>query len=62
MQTNEVKYQQVENPLATADILGITSVMVQDMSGKRYVALFPPKSILTDNDTASIITSSIWMS
>ncbi|KUJ19230.1 putative Arginyl-tRNA synthetase, cytoplasmic [Mollisia scopiformis] len=35
MQKNQVKYEQVENPLATADILGISSVMVQDMSGKR---------------------------
>lgn len=35
MQKNEAKYEQVENPLATADILGISSVMVQDMSGKR---------------------------
>jgi arginyl-tRNA synthetase len=37
MQKNQSKYEQVENPLATADILGISSVMVQDMSGKRYV-------------------------
>lgn len=36
MKKNEVKYSQVENPERTADILGITSVMVQDMSGKRY--------------------------
>ncbi|KAF7553956.1 hypothetical protein G7046_g6950 [Stylonectria norvegica] len=35
MKTNEVKYSQVENPEAVADILGISSVMVQDMSGKR---------------------------
>ncbi|TDZ61811.1 Arginine--tRNA ligase [Colletotrichum trifolii] len=35
MRKNEVKYSQVENPEATADILGISSVMVQDMSGKR---------------------------
>ena len=37
MQKNEAKYKQVEDPLATADILGISAVMVQDMSGKRYV-------------------------
>lgn len=37
MQKNQSKYEQVENPLATADILGISAVMVQDMSGKRYV-------------------------
>jgi arginyl-tRNA synthetase len=35
MQKNQAKYEQVENPLATADILGISSVMVQDMNGKR---------------------------
>jgi arginyl-tRNA synthetase len=35
MQKNQAKYEQVANPLATADILGISSVMVQDMSGKR---------------------------
>ncbi|KAH8805523.1 putative Arginyl-tRNA synthetase, cytoplasmic [Xylogone sp. PMI_703] len=35
MQKNQSKYEQVEDPLATADILGISSVMVQDMSGKR---------------------------
>lgn len=36
MKTNEEKYSQVDNPAATADILGISSVMVQDMTGKRY--------------------------
>lgn len=35
MKKNEVKYSQVENPVQTADTLGITSVMVQDMTGKR---------------------------
>ncbi|OJD18412.1 arginine-tRNA ligase [Emergomyces pasteurianus Ep9510] len=35
MKKNTTKYEQVENPEQTADILGITSVMVQDMSGKR---------------------------
>ncbi|KAM0230777.1 hypothetical protein ACHAPO_009060 [Fusarium lateritium] len=35
MRKNETKYAQVENPEAVADILGISSVMVQDMSGKR---------------------------
>ncbi|CAG7946114.1 unnamed protein product [Penicillium nalgiovense] len=35
MKKNEVKYSQVEDPEKTADILGITSVMVQDMTGKR---------------------------
>lgn len=37
MRKNEGKYSQVENPAATADILGISAVMVQDMTGKRYV-------------------------
>lgn len=37
MMTNATKYEQVEDPLGTADILGISSVMVQDMSGKRCV-------------------------
>ncbi|KAL4939636.1 hypothetical protein BDV06DRAFT_198524 [Aspergillus oleicola] len=35
MKKNPDKYEQIENPQETADILGITSVMVQDMSGKR---------------------------
>ncbi|OJJ47284.1 hypothetical protein ASPZODRAFT_15965 [Penicilliopsis zonata CBS 506.65] len=35
MKKNTEKYEQVEDPVGTADILGITSVMVQDMTGKR---------------------------
>ncbi|KAF2635715.1 hypothetical protein P280DRAFT_484382 [Massarina eburnea CBS 473.64] len=35
MRKNEKKYAQVSDPERTADILGISSVMVQDMSGKR---------------------------
>ena len=35
MKANTAKYEQVEDPVGTADILGISSVMVQDMSGKR---------------------------
>ena len=35
MQKNQIKYEQVEDPEQTADTLGITAVMVQDMSGKR---------------------------
>lgn len=34
MKKNEVKYSQIEDPEATADILGISSVMVQDLRGK----------------------------
>lgn len=35
MKRNETKYAQVEDPAGVSDILGITAVMVQDMSGKR---------------------------
>ena len=35
MKKNQSKYVQVANPEQTADTLGISSVMVQDMSGKR---------------------------
>jgi arginyl-tRNA synthetase len=35
MRSNEDKYKQVEDPEKTADILGISAVMVQDMRGKR---------------------------
>jgi arginyl-tRNA synthetase len=35
MRKNAAKYEQVENPDAVADILGISAVMVQDMRGKR---------------------------
>ena len=46
MQKNQAKYEQVENPLATADILGISAVMVQDMSGKRHVLHIHPTPLL----------------
>lgn len=35
MRNNQAKYEQVEDPDRTADIVGISAVMVQDMSGKR---------------------------
>ncbi|KAL8681116.1 MAG: hypothetical protein Q9186_002768 [Xanthomendoza sp. 1 TL-2023] len=35
MKRNETKYAQVEDPEGVSDTLGITAVMVQDMSGKR---------------------------
>jgi arginyl-tRNA synthetase len=35
MRGNDTKYQQVEDPEQTADTLGISAVMVQDMKGKR---------------------------
>ena len=34
MKMNEVKYKQVEDPEAIADTIGISAMMVQDMSGK----------------------------
>lgn len=43
MQRNQSKYEQVEDPVQTADTLGITAVMVQDMTGKRLaLAGYPP--------------------
>ena len=35
MRSNQAKYEQVEDPERTADLLGISAVMVQDMKGKR---------------------------
>ncbi|MDI1487642.1 MAG: hypothetical protein OHK93_006912 [Ramalina farinacea] len=35
MKENEVKYKQVEDPVTTADTVGISAMMVQDMTGKR---------------------------
>ncbi|RMZ69542.1 hypothetical protein GMOD_00006370 [Pyrenophora seminiperda CCB06] len=35
MKTNDAKYAQVKDPEQTADTLGISAVMVQDMKGKR---------------------------
>lgn len=35
MRRNTVKYAQVDNPYAVAEAVGISAVMVQDMSGKR---------------------------
>lgn len=40
MKKNQTKYEQVEDPEKTADTLGITAVMVQDYTGKRYVLGF----------------------
>ena len=39
MKRTESKYQMVEDPEKTADTLGISAVMVQDMTGKRYKVL-----------------------
>jgi arginyl-tRNA synthetase len=41
MRRNEEKYSQIEDPVNVADILGISSVMVQDMTGKRFVMARP---------------------
>lgn len=38
MRSNEAKYTQVENPDKVADTLGISSIMIQDMRGKRINA------------------------
>lgn len=35
MRSNQSKYEQVADPVQTADTLGISAVMVQDMKGKR---------------------------
>lgn len=35
MKSNEAKYASIEDPEHTSDIIGITAVKVQDMSGKR---------------------------
>jgi arginyl-tRNA synthetase len=35
MRSNQAKYEQVDDPVQTADTLGISAVMVQDMKGKR---------------------------
>lgn len=37
MKKNTEKYEQVENPELTADILGMSSVMVQDKIGRAHV-------------------------
>lgn len=35
MKRNEEKYKQIENPAQTAELLGISAIMVQDMLGKK---------------------------
>lgn len=35
MRRNKEKYDQIENPDAAAEILGISAIMIQDMAGKR---------------------------
>ncbi|KAJ3219384.1 hypothetical protein HDU67_001603 [Dinochytrium kinnereticum] len=35
MKKNEVKYNQIAEPLAVADLVGITAIMIQDMAARR---------------------------
>ena len=60
MRINADKYAQVENPDQVADTLGITSVMVQDMTGKRSVDAICSEEALADScyPLGSIITNS----
>ncbi|EZF33202.1 arginine-tRNA ligase [Trichophyton interdigitale H6] len=62
MQKNQAKYEQIEDPVATADILGITSVMVQDMSGKRYVRHLVPHVEYTWASSDSFIFYTLFFS
>ena len=58
MRKNEKKYEQVENPAQTADTLGISAVMVQDMRGKRYVEDFKTLNHADLHCTESTTTNS----
>jgi arginyl-tRNA synthetase len=62
MKKNEEKYRQVENPDAIADTVGRTGVMIQDMSGKRFVVYpnqlpFLPLTLL--GSTITTLTSTV---
>ena len=62
MKRNEKKYEQVANPEQTADTLGISAVMVQDMKGKRYFCQ-SLNSLLSDRTNiapVSMITNFLW--
>jgi len=41
MKSNEAKYAQIEDPETTSQIIGTTAVKIQDLMGKRLVALSP---------------------
>lgn len=58
MRKNEEKYKQIDNPVAVADTLGISSVMVQDMTGKRYVTKHDVRRTEKLTCPVSTITSS----
>ena len=61
MRKNQDKYAQVENPDKVADILGISSVMVQDMTGKRLVTRGDSDRALNAHCIlGSTATPSIW--
>lgn len=53
MRKNDDKYKQVEDPEKTADTLGISAVMVQDMTGKRYVKMLQEPSSNNDYKNGS---------
>ena len=40
MKSNPAKYAHVENPDSTADILGISAVLIQDMNSKTHILSF----------------------
>ena len=56
MKMSDVKYAQISEPEKVADILGISSVMVQDMSGKRYASSSQPMSIFSAHQPPPLIT------
>lgn len=64
MKKNKAKYDQVENPDKVAETLAITSIMVQDMSSKRYIISMSTSQHVSspslNNDTGSTTTTSRW--
>ena len=62
MRNNESKYKQVGDPHKTADTLGISAVMIQDMTGKRYVdcEMASRDTIVTVARLGSTITTLTW--
>jgi arginyl-tRNA synthetase len=61
MKKNKAKYDQVENPDKVAETLAITSIMVQDMSSKRYIISMSTSQHAScqslNNDTGSTTTT-----
>jgi len=64
MKKNKAKYDQVEDPDKVAETLAITSIMVQDMSSKRYIISMSTSQHAScqslNNDTGSTTTTSRW--